>query len=156
MLCRKLRIPEAWPPNARQRASESRWRVSARIGPHQPHVCRANPDRFLGQRGACEEATSPRAVTSTQPPSRHRGGVTDSRATGHGPPKKIATFNNHTEAPEPMAGDRRPQPTPMQCQHESRGDRSSFGFCLCLVGVQGRRGLPVQRRLHWPSDSQNR
>jgi hypothetical protein len=27
-----------------------------------------------------------------------------SRATGHGPPKKIATFNNHTEAPEPMAG----------------------------------------------------
>jgi hypothetical protein len=29
---------------------------------------------------------------------------TNSRATGHGPPKNIATFNTHTEALEPMAG----------------------------------------------------
>jgi hypothetical protein len=71
-----------------QRASASRWRVSARIGP-QPH----NPasigrilSRFLGQGGACEKATSsrrsreptvflPRAATSTQPSSRHRSAV---------------------------------------------------------------------------------
>ena len=30
---------------------------------------------FLGQGGACEEATSPRAVTSTQPSSHHRSAV---------------------------------------------------------------------------------
>jgi hypothetical protein len=38
--------------------------------------------RFLGQRGACEEATSPRAVTSMQPSSRHRARFTDSRPPG--------------------------------------------------------------------------
>jgi hypothetical protein len=49
---------------------------SARIGrAHQPHVCRANPEAVFGPRGGCEEATSPRAVSSTQPSSRHRSAV---------------------------------------------------------------------------------
>ena len=38
--------------------------------------------RFLGQGGACEEATSPRAATSTLPSSRQRSAVTDSRPAG--------------------------------------------------------------------------
>jgi hypothetical protein len=39
---------EPWLPNARQRASESRWRVTAQIG--QPQVCRANPEPVFGPR----------------------------------------------------------------------------------------------------------
>jgi len=38
--------------------------------------------RFLSQGGACEEATSPRAVTSMQPSSRHRGAVHRQSPTG--------------------------------------------------------------------------
>src|SRR5947207_3356763 len=37
--------------------------------------CRANPEPVLGKGGACEEATSPRAGTSMQPASHHRGAV---------------------------------------------------------------------------------
>ena len=51
---------EPWSPNAPRRASESRWRVSARIGPLQPHVCWANPESVFGD--ACSPLRSTTAA----------------------------------------------------------------------------------------------
>jgi hypothetical protein len=54
---------------------ESLARFRADRPPKPTHVCRANPEPVFGPRRAGEEATSPRAVTSTQPSSRHRSAV---------------------------------------------------------------------------------
>jgi hypothetical protein len=67
--------------NAPQTASESRWRVSARIGP-PPASCHSGEScAGFWAKGALG-ATSPRAVTSTQPSSCHRARFTHSRAPG--------------------------------------------------------------------------
>jgi hypothetical protein len=95
---------EPWSPNAPQTASESRWRVSARIGPPTSLMSVGRIlSRFLGQGGAGEEATSPRAAASTQPSSRHRARFTHSRAPG------LAIGHGGAEHPEWASGrSRRP------------------------------------------------
>jgi hypothetical protein len=75
---------EAWPPNAPQTASESRWRVAARVGPPpQPQVCRANPEPVFGPRGRLRgsDITSIEFSGESRGRSWASGGIR--RAKGH-------------------------------------------------------------------------
>ena len=80
-------------------------RVSARIGPTTSLTSVGRIRTVSGPRGALarkRQHLGPSLRRNPLPVIEAR--FTDSRATGHGPPKNIATFNTHTEALEPMAG----------------------------------------------------